>query len=47
MSEESKKIIDDISVIEGDIDKYQLHIDLWIKKIEDLRNTVEKVKKVK
>lgn len=33
MSEDSKKIIDDITVIEGDIDKYQGHIDSWIKKI--------------
>ena len=40
MSEDSKKIIDDITVIEGDIDKYQGHIDEWIKKIEDMRNTV-------
>lgn len=47
MSEESKKIFDDITVIEGDIDKYQSHIDVWIKKVEDLRSTVEKVKKVR
>ena len=40
MSEDSKKIIDDITVIEGDIDKYQLHIDHWTKKIEDLRSIV-------
>jgi hypothetical protein len=47
MSEESKKIIDDITVIEGDIDKYQVHIDVWIKRIEEMRGTVEKVKKVR
>ncbi len=40
MSIESKKIIDDISVIETDIDKYQVHIDEWTKKIQDLRTTV-------
>lgn len=47
MSKQSKKIIDDITVIEGDIDTYQTHIDQWIKKIEDLRGIVEKVKKVR
>ena len=47
MSEDSKKIIDEITMIQGDIDKYQLHIDHWVKKIEDLRNIVEKVKKVR
>ena len=47
MSVESKKIIDDITVIEGDIDKYQVHIDQWIRKIEEVRNVVEKVKKVR
>ena len=47
MSEDSKKIIDDITVIEGDIDKYQGHIDEWIKKIEDMRNTVQKINKVR
>ena len=34
-------------MIEGDIDKYQVHIEEWIKKIEDLRVIVERVKKVK
>ena len=47
MSQESKKIIDDITVIEGDIDKYQTHIDTWIKKIDDLTSIVEKVNKVR
>ncbi len=44
MSEDSKKIIDDIATIESDIDKYQTHIDNWIKKIEKMTAIVSKVK---
>ena len=43
MAEESKKIIDDISVIQKDIDKYQVHIDDWIKKIDLLGSSVHKI----
>ena len=47
MSEDSKKIIDDISVIEVDIEKYMAHIEEWSKKMEDLRGTVGKIKSVR
>jgi uncharacterized protein YoxC len=40
MAHESKKIIDDISGIETEIEKYQVHIDQWIKKIEDVSKAV-------
>ena len=43
MAEESKKIIDDITVIQKDIDKYQVHIDDWIKKIDLLGSSVQKI----
>jgi uncharacterized protein YoxC len=44
MAVDSKKIIDDITVIETDIDKYQGHIDEWIRKIEELGNNVGKIR---
>lgn len=47
MSEDSKKIIDDITVIENDIDKYQSHIDQWIKKIDQMTGIVSKIKSTK
>jgi uncharacterized coiled-coil protein SlyX len=40
MAVESKKIIDDISGIETEIEKYQTHIDQWIRKIEDVSKAV-------
>lgn len=46
MSNQSKKMIDDISVIQTDIDKYQLHIDEWIKKVSDMQIFVDKIKSV-
>lgn len=46
MAQESKKIIDDISVIETEIEKYQTHIDQWLKKIEEVGNAVEKIRGV-
>jgi hypothetical protein len=46
MGIESKKMIDDISIIENDIDKYQLHIDEWIKKVSDIQTFVDKIKAV-
>lgn len=46
MAHESKKIIDDITVIETEIEKYQVHIDQWIKKIEDVSSAVEKIRGV-
>jgi len=36
MSEESKKIIDEINVIEVELDKYHVQIDNWIKTISDM-----------
>lgn len=44
MSEESKKIITDIEIIEGDIEKYQTHVDIWSKKIEEMSDVVGKIK---
>lgn len=44
MSEESRKIIEDISVIESDIDKYQAHIDHWIRKIDGMAAVVAKIR---
>ena len=47
MAEESKKIIDDISIIEVELDKYQVQIDMWIKTIADMEGFVSKVKGVR
>lgn len=47
MAEESKKIIDDISVIEVELEKYQVQIDTWIKTITDMEGFVSKVKGVR
>jgi len=46
MAVESKKIIDDISGIETEIEKYQTHIDQWIRKIEEVSRAVEKIRGV-
>lgn len=44
MSEESKKIIDEINVIEGELEKYQGQIDTWIKNILEMEGFVSKVR---
>lgn len=46
MSEESKKIIDEINVIEVELEKYQVQIDAWIKNISDMEPFVSKIKVV-
>ena len=46
MSEESKKIIDEINVIEVELDKYHVQIDNWIKTISDMQSFVAKVQVV-
>lgn len=46
MSQESKQIIEDLNNIEGEIDKYQTHIDEWIKKIQELSGCVDKIRSV-
>jgi uncharacterized protein YoxC len=44
MSEESKKIIDEINVIEADLEKYQVQIDGWIKNVSEMEAFVSKVR---
>ena len=44
MTQESKKIIDDIVVIEDEIDNYQGQIEGWLKNISELEKLVSKVK---
>lgn len=44
MSEDSRKIIEDITLIENDIDKYQGHIDHWINKIDSITAVVNKIR---
>lgn len=43
MSEDSKKIIEDISVIEVEIEKYQEQIGQWIKTVTEMEVFVSKV----
>lgn len=47
MSEESRKIINDIVGIEDEIQNYQGQIESWIKNIGELQDFVEKVKSQK
>ena len=44
MSEDSRKIIEDITLIENDIDRYQTHIDQWIRKIDSMASIVGKIR---
>lgn len=44
MSEESKKIIDDIEIMETDIEQYQTHIDTYSKKLEEMSSMVGKIR---
>ena len=46
MAEESKAIIQDLTNIETEIDKYHEHIEEWIKRIEESGPIVEKIKSV-
>ena len=47
MAEESRKIIDEISGVEAELDKYQGQIDAWIKTIGDMESFVSKVNGVR